>query len=268
MSIKSIDIKKLYSLSAGRCNMCGLELVEKEVHIGEMAHIIAKKSKGPRGKDIVEDNSYDNLILLCPNDHSIVDKASHLYPVEHLQKIKEDFEKSISLRLSSTKNYLTDLSSLNILFQYIPINSFRAMACELPNKVSVNFGVRDIFDAFQIDYPQRYPFYNNKLTLLWERFVEKLDSINDWMSGTITNADNKLITLNEMLNNLESSSQGYNVYVNSDFNHEYLILNKRYLNVEQIEIATKNITILQQEFIYAHTDLVTYIRYNYNDIVW
>lgn len=86
------------------------------------------------------------------------------------------------------------------------------MACTLPYKVSVNFGVRGVFEAFCIDYPQRYPFYDNKLTLLWERLVEKLDRINDWMDGIITNADNKLITLNEMLNNLESSSPGYNVF--------------------------------------------------------
>lgn len=268
MGIKSIDIKKLYGKSNGKCNMCGIDLLEHDIHIGEMAHIMAKSPKGPRGQDIVEDNSYDNLILLCPNHHTTVDNAPHLYPVEYLKRIKEDFEKFIFLSTNRTKDYLTDLSSLNILFQYIPINSFRSMALELPYKVSINFEVRDTFDNFCIDYPQRYPFYDKELTLLWENFVVKLDQINGWMSGTITNKDNKLITLNEMLNNLESSNPGYNVYVNSDFNHEYLILNKRYLNNKQIEIATRNISELQQEFIYAHTDLVNYIRHNYKEINW
>lgn len=268
MGIKNLDIKKLYGRSAGRCNFCERILVEEDVHIGEMAHIIAESSKGPRGKDLPPDNTYNNLILVCPTHHQTIDKAPLLYPVEYLKKLKEEFEKSIFLRLDKTKNYSIDLSSLNILFKYIPINNLRAMAWELPYKVSVNFGVRNVFEAFCIDYPQRYPFYDDKLTLLWKRFVESLDYINDWMDGTITNKDNKLITLNEMLNNLVSFNPGYNVFVNCDSNNEYLVLNKVYLNHKQIEIITKEITILKQEFIYAHTDLVNYIRHNYKEIIW
>lgn len=268
MSIKSLDIKMLYGRSKGKCNMCGLDLLENDIHIGEMAHVIAKNSKGPRGENLPTDNTYNNLILLCPNHHSMVDKAPHLYPVKYLKEVKENFEESINVQLNVSKEYLTDLSSLNILFKYIPINSFRAMAYELPYKVSINFGVRDEFTAFYIDYPQRYPFYDKELTVLWNRFVVILDRINDWMSGTITNADNKLITINEMLNNLETSGPGYNVYITSDTNYEYLVLNKQNLNNKQIEIATRSISVLQQEFINVHTELINYIRQNYKKVEW
>lgn len=268
MSIRSLDIKKLYGRSAGRCNFCEMILVEEDVHIGQMAHVIAESPKGPRGEDLPADNTYNNLILLCPTHHVTVDNAPHLYPVEYLKRIKENFEKSIFLRLEKRNGYQTDLSSLNILFKYIPINSFRAMAYELPYKVSINFGVRDEFTAFYIDYPQRYPFYDKELTVLWNRFVVILDRINDWMSGTITNADNKLITINEMLNNLETSGPGYNVYITSDTNYEYLVLNKQNLNNKQIEIATRSISVLQQEFINVHTELINYIRQNYKEVEW
>lgn len=262
------DIKKLYGRSAGRCNICELLLVESDVHIGEMAHVIAESPKGPRGKDLLADNTYDNLILLCPTHHKTVDKKPHQYPVEELKKIKENFEKSIESRLDTTKDYQLDLSTLNTFFEYIPINSFRAMAAELPFKVKTSFCASDEFFNFCLDNPHKYPFCNNELTILWEEFMEKLNLINDWMSGTITTKDNVLITQEEMINNLSSNRPGYNVYQLCDYNSNYLVLDKRNLTREQIEIVTKKVSVLKQEFIYVHTELINYIRLNYKDIVW
>lgn len=49
MGIKSLDIKKLYGRSAGRCNFCTRCFWFKEdVHIGQMAHVIAESPKGPQ----------------------------------------------------------------------------------------------------------------------------------------------------------------------------------------------------------------------------
>lgn len=267
MGIKSIDIKMLYGRSKGRCNMCGLDLIKDNNHIGEMAHIIAKNSTGPRGEDLPQDNSYDNLILLCPNHHSIVDKAPHLYPVKYLKELKENFEKSINLQLNVSKEYLTDLSSLNILFKYIPINSFRAMAYELPDRVSNSFHASDTFRNFCIDNPHKYPFWDKKLNILWENFMNKLELINNWIDGTITTEDNILITFDDMINNLNLNRTGYNVYTPSDYTN-HMDLNKNYLTLEQIAIVRKEVSILQQEFIYAHSELVTHIRQNYKEVEW
>ncbi len=74
MSVSQQDIKKLFSLSAGMCNLCQIQLIENNILIAEMAHIIAKSSSGARGSTSnIDDNSYDNLILLCPNCHTKVD---------------------------------------------------------------------------------------------------------------------------------------------------------------------------------------------------
>lgn len=57
-----------------------------------MAHIIAKSENGPRGNNLPEDNTYDNLILLCPNHHKTVDKNPLEYPPEEkLKQIKKRF---------------------------------------------------------------------------------------------------------------------------------------------------------------------------------
>lgn len=60
--------RKLYAESMGRCMNpnCQRELFKDITDIGEMAHIIAHCE--------TEDDSYDNLILLCPNCHKNFDK--------------------------------------------------------------------------------------------------------------------------------------------------------------------------------------------------
>lgn len=100
---------RLFSTSGGYCqNPTCLTLLFPEeldgrVHIAEMAHIIAAMRDGPRGDDIVprEDlGHYDNLILLCPTCHTIIDRAPDTYPVDmilgwkvdHVARLRRAFE--------------------------------------------------------------------------------------------------------------------------------------------------------------------------------
>ena len=55
--------------------------------IEELAHIIGQKESGPRGESelpLTERDEYENIILLCPNCHTTVDKAKEKFPVELL----------------------------------------------------------------------------------------------------------------------------------------------------------------------------------------
>ncbi len=66
--------------------------------IGELAHIIAKSDKGPRSEEGINKKSkdeYENIILLCPNCHTLVDKNPGQFPVEVLKKWKESHEQRI-----------------------------------------------------------------------------------------------------------------------------------------------------------------------------
>ncbi|WP_144389195.1 hypothetical protein [Vibrio algivorus] len=74
-----------------------------------------------------------------------------------------------------------------------------------------------------------------------------------------------------MINNPESQPNEefipcYNIYIYN--NNGSMILNKEYLSSEQIDFIHKEVNVLAQEFIYSHTDLINYIRFNYKDIVW
>ncbi|MBA2651284.1 MAG: HNH endonuclease [Tatlockia sp.] len=100
MAVSDTDYKILWGRAAGRCSNPGcqqdLTIIlqnSESYNIGEMAHIIAKKPKGPRGLSNGGKNSYDNLILLCPTCHCKVDKAPKgKYTIEMLDSWKMQHE--------------------------------------------------------------------------------------------------------------------------------------------------------------------------------
>lgn len=104
--IQEKELKKLWGLAAGRCSKCHKELFrfldeDDPTNLGEMAHVIGFKEDAARGEKGHEgDNSYENLILLCPTCHTEVDKAAVHYPASELLKIKRAWEREVSQRLS------------------------------------------------------------------------------------------------------------------------------------------------------------------------
>lgn len=112
MAIKEKDIKLLWGRAASRCSLCKVELSQNKIaggnySIGEQAHIVAETESGPRGHSILsedERNSYDNLILLCPNHHTIIDKDPSEYPIEKLHRIKSQHELWVQETLSNVDN--------------------------------------------------------------------------------------------------------------------------------------------------------------------
>lgn len=76
-----------------------------------MAHVIARNIGGPRTDGQGGDDSYDNLILLCPTDHRTIDKAPlGTFSEELLHSWKKDHENWISSLTSApvfdTRNVL------------------------------------------------------------------------------------------------------------------------------------------------------------------
>ena len=79
-------LRKLYAESMGRCMnpACRIELFGNGGDIGEKAHIDAYCE--------TEDNSFSNLVILCPNCHKKYDKL-HEYTDEEVRNWKKDREK-------------------------------------------------------------------------------------------------------------------------------------------------------------------------------
>jgi len=68
---------------------------DPDLVVGEEAHIVARSLRGPRGGLLPDSevDKYDNLILLCRNDHRVVDGQSEVYTRDCLLQIKKDHER-------------------------------------------------------------------------------------------------------------------------------------------------------------------------------
>lgn len=94
----------LYVHAAGRCEFdnCNNYLLEHHVtgapgNFAERAHIWAFSEAGPRGgsPDDFDVHGIENLMLLCPRCHKLVDEHPEEYTVEVLRKFKHAHESRV-----------------------------------------------------------------------------------------------------------------------------------------------------------------------------
>lgn len=77
------------------------------VLVGEEAHIVAKSPDGPRGESPLspeQRDEYSNLILLCPTDHALIDKAPEDFSVSFLLDMKAQHEAWVKSTLGAASN--------------------------------------------------------------------------------------------------------------------------------------------------------------------
>lgn len=94
-------IKRLFALSGNLCAFpgCSTQLANEGIISAQIAHIEAEKPGGPRynpKQSETERFGYDNLILLCPTHHNLIDKDSKTYTVEVLKQFKSKRESNKS----------------------------------------------------------------------------------------------------------------------------------------------------------------------------
>lgn len=96
------QLKPLIALTRNMCAMhdeeppCnGFALVQNEQFLGEIAHIAAAEDGGKRWDDSMDDdqrNANPNLIVLCPNHHTLIDSDEDTYTTEYLLGLKAAHE--------------------------------------------------------------------------------------------------------------------------------------------------------------------------------
>jgi hypothetical protein len=74
----------------------------KHKHIGELAHIVPASVEGPRaheGPELTETERAlpENVVLLCPTCHTVVDKAPEAYPANVLRRWKRRSQEARAL---------------------------------------------------------------------------------------------------------------------------------------------------------------------------
>ena len=105
MEISTHTKRLLWSRSGGYCQnpTCDHEFFTffqdgDIVSLGELAHVIGQSERGPRGKSSLETekrNEHQNIILLCPTCHRLVDKKPEQFPTETLYEWKRSHEEKI-----------------------------------------------------------------------------------------------------------------------------------------------------------------------------
>lgn len=99
--------ERLYALSAGWCEFRGCrtftlrhEPTQQDGVFGQRAHIYAFSDRGPRPVPdgvVVDVNGLENLMLLCPPCHKLIDDNEDQYTVDLLREFKRDHEDRIHL---------------------------------------------------------------------------------------------------------------------------------------------------------------------------
>lgn len=135
------DERRLYIESMGRCMNpdCKEELLMKKGDIIEKAHIIPYYE--------TQDNSFDNLIILCPNCHTNFDK-NKAFNIETIRKWKQ-------IRKEELKNFFS-----------VKFNSFDELKKRVVPILSQNYNI-------YVNY-----YLNNNKTL-WDKFELKILSNNE-----------------------------------------------------------------------------------------
>ena len=96
---------RLFADSGGFCSNPAclseifVDLESGAIHLGEIAHVISAGDEGPRSDvalTLEQRGQYENLILLCPRCHTIIDKAEEDYPVELLLEWKRNHKQIIA----------------------------------------------------------------------------------------------------------------------------------------------------------------------------
>lgn len=103
MAVGMSTRKLLWARSHNRCAMCRRKLTDDAesstlpgLIFGMEAHIVAQSPDGPRGlsvdRESIEIDGFDNLILLCPEDHKRADDQPDIYTRESLIAKKKAHE--------------------------------------------------------------------------------------------------------------------------------------------------------------------------------
>ena len=96
---------RLFADSGGYCARpeCWEEIFKtfdnEVIHVAEIAHIISAGDKGPRANTNLTDEErsrYENLVLLCPTCHTIIDKAEDKFPEELILGWKRDHKEKLA----------------------------------------------------------------------------------------------------------------------------------------------------------------------------
>lgn len=173
MSIKVKTRKILWSKSGNRCAICKKQLVRKlhtlenDFIVGEECHIISSQRGGPRGRvqKLSDYDVYENLILLCANDHKLIDEFPETYTFEVLSNIKTNHENWIEaaiekdleeyIKIKNKVEFLEEITISNQIDSIVKGSHFYFYDSTTVTNDDLSIETNELFDNLR-DYSDLY----------------------------------------------------------------------------------------------------------------
>lgn len=213
----SVNIKRKLSwfYTNGDCCLCSKKIgyFEHDEFIGEFAHIVDLQKATLRydsTKTIDELNSIDNIIVLCPNCHTKIDKESEKYSTSYLLQEKKQYENNILISKEySNPEYLKFFDAifkdLKGKYQFVS-NRNTLQPISVKDKITKN-SLSSIDDIINIGLSMQSYFVDYLDTLPLEDKVELRKIIIEIYLNEIKN---KNISNEEKFNNMVKELVGNN----------------------------------------------------------
>jgi hypothetical protein len=120
--VKEQHVKLLWGRAAAHCTICRRELTQDAATasgsypLGEQAHIVGERKGSARydGGALTPEqrDGYTNRILLCPNDHTVVDKDPATWTVARLHMAKAEHELWVAQTVTTEETIRDQANSL------------------------------------------------------------------------------------------------------------------------------------------------------------
>lgn len=246
--------KRLYSESAGMCNLCRNRINE----LNEVAHIIAYSPNGPRGNiefDAEFINSYENLILLCPTCHKKVDDNPDKFPVNFLINKKQEHINYVINQFNHQSTHRnSDIVCIRAFIKYGNLNNLAKYIYYIPNSFNTNFlCLPDFIDNLLLDIPSALPFNNSKLNDYFEDFYETYNELCDLFNG-----------YNNRLKYEYKHCSSQPNFITTKF--PVAGLNKEYLSDEALNVLSDSLIKKKELFLTKYQNFICFIKQNYPEI--
>lgn len=175
---------QLFVLAGGRCQFDGCphyliehHLTHKRGIFAQMAHIVAFSKKGPRGNvlDRPEDiNNVDNLMLLCPTCHKLIDDNPEEHPREQLEAFKKDNEERIFRLTAMAPDRKTTVVIITAKIGGQPVKISQAEINEAiaPRHAASRGGRHIDLSTFDDDSPQFFELAEKKIRKELKEVIE------------------------------------------------------------------------------------------------
>jgi len=251
LNILTKTIKRLYALSGNQCAFPGCNerlYLPDAINMSKICHIEAAKENGARYNVNSNDEyrrSFENLILLCPNHHELVDYDEKKYSVAVLKEMKKTHEDKMLLMKSESTLKYPHLPLYDVI-KYIGVKIFDTESDKPQNahnpqeKISYNNVIRYKFII------EKYAPYQAKLNSLYDE-IEKQGSLKKVF--LLENINNFYLEEKGVYKTLENIKMNADDIIDKVKNKLWDLINKSADNVDYDVIEVAVIIILVDAFI-------------------